>query len=115
MSLVDLIIWLITLYGTVNIIAFSAIMAPVRNWISYKDGKVDDKGRFSGTLRTNFVSKFLTKLMYCPMCLGFWIAIAISLMWKSPTNGVYLLDAFCGSGASWIIYLALIKLQTFKS
>lgn len=111
MNTLEFIVWILCVYGAVNGFAFSNLLANFRNWISYSKITTDEKGNFKGDLRTNQVSKLLTKLMYCPMCLGAWVGVFMSLIWKSPSGGNIIVDFFLGSCTSWIMYLALHKLQ----
>ncbi len=111
MNTLELVVWILAVYGAVNGIAFSALLANFRNWITYSSVTFDEKGQFTGVPRENYVSKLITKLLYCPMCLGAWIGLGISLIWKSPSGGNLLVDFFLGSCVSWIIYLLLHKIQ----
>ena len=108
MNYLDLIIWILAVFGASNGIAFSALLMPFRNWIVYKKGWIIlDNGNIQGVLRTNKIATFFSKLIHCPMCLGFWLGIIFSIIWKSPAGGNYLIDGFVGSASSWIIYLSV--------
>jgi hypothetical protein len=39
----------------------------------------------------------------CPMCMGFWVGLLLSIVWISVT-GNFLLDGFFGLSVSWILY-----------
>lgn len=113
MNLIEFIIWTLSVFGAANAIAFSTIMLPVRNWIAYKSWTQLGDGQIQGVVRTNKLSIWIAKLVHCPMCLGFWVGIFFSLIWKSP-SGNYLVDAFLGSATSWIIYLQISFKQHSK-
>lgn len=105
MNLVELIVWSVAVYGAANGIAFSTLLMPFRLWWQYSSWTVAPDGNITGVKReSNFMLK-MASLFSCPMCLGFWIGIIFSLIWKSPTGGSYIVDAFVGSGAAWLIYL----------
>lgn len=81
--MLDLLLFCLVSFGITNIITISKIAAPLRN----KAKKIHPK---------------LGEFFHCPMCLGFWVGLGLSL-WKSPTN-FFLFDAVLGSTASWLIY-----------
>ena len=45
----------------------------------------------------------LGELLHCPMCLGFWVGIILSLTWKSPT-GNFILDGFFSLSTCWLLF-----------
>ena len=89
-SVVDFLVWSLAVFGAANGVAISNLCQPLRelviNW------------------------PFFGKLVYCPMCLGFWFGGLASLLASSPT-GSLLMDCFLGSSVSWIIYIFLSPRQ----
>ena len=47
--------------------------------------------------------RLLGDLVCCPMCLGFWTGIFLSLVWKSIT-GNFILDGFLSLSTCWLLY-----------
>lgn len=122
--LADFLTFCIAVFGATNIIVASALMKPIRDFITFKEMRKDDKGVLVGvTLRSPVL---LGKLINCPMCLGFWIAIFFSVMVWSPASNVMgksiaynhvlgcLYDGCIGSITSWVAYLSISKLQFGK-
>tara|TARA_Y100000296_G_C4957808_1_gene149447 strand:- start:18 stop:308 length:291 start_codon:yes stop_codon:yes gene_type:complete len=89
-SIVDFLIWILAVFGAANGVAVSNLCAPFRELV---------KDWF-----------FLGKLVFCPMCLGFWFGGLASLLTFSPT-GHLLMDCFLGSSTSWIIYIFITPRQ----
>lgn len=94
----NLIIWFIICYGLMNIIVFSLIFEPLRNYI----GRLGSKWK---------VFNFIHELITCPMCISVWIGFLFGLTIYSPSN-VYLgvaqhcswfLDGLLASGGVWVI------------
>lgn len=106
MNLVEFIVWCVAIYGAVNGIAFSTLLTEFRLWWQFSSWKVTPEGSITGVKRTNFFMLKMASFFSCPMCLGFWLGIITSLVWKSPSGGNYLIDAFAASGSAWLIYLA---------
>ena len=52
--------------------------------------------------------KKLGELFRCPMCMGFWVGMALSF-WISPT-GLIFLDGILGSSVSWLLYCVTWRL-----
>tara|TARA_Y100001937_G_scaffold67142_1_gene91842 strand:- start:540 stop:818 length:279 start_codon:yes stop_codon:yes gene_type:complete len=48
-------------------------------------------------------NKRLGQLVRCPMCLGFWVGMFLSLTWKSVT-GVVFLDGFFSLASCWLLF-----------
>lgn len=84
-ELVKFIIWSLVVFGVVNGVVFSTLLRPPVAWISSK-------------------SKFMAKLLSCPMCFGFWVGMLASFTISSP-SGNFIGDAFLGSCTSWLIFL----------
>lgn len=119
-----LIIFILSCYGGANGIVFSRLLQPLRAWIAYKNYTLDDKGNITtAVLRSGKVAKFFTKLVNCPLCVGFWLGVIFGIFlfspcyqismfntgWQnSPLNiFVYLFDGFLGSASAWILHLLL--------
>ena len=49
------------------------------------------------------LSPRLGELFCCPMCLGFWVGIFLSLTWRSIT-GNFILDGFLSLSTCWLLY-----------
>lgn len=124
-DLVSLVVFILSCYGGANGIVYSRLLHPVRIFIGYKDRKYDAQGNLTeATERVNPVSKFLYKLINCPLCVGFWLGIIYSLgifspcsntMWYPWTfNPVALVfDGFLGSASAWILHLLFFnKMQS---
>lgn len=105
MTLIELIIWAIAIYGTANGIAFSTLLMPLRLYFQYSSWTQDPTGQITGVKRTDKYMLKIASLLSCPMCIGFWAGVFFSLIWKSPSGGNYIVDAFAGSGTAWLIYL----------
>lgn len=115
----ELLIFILSCYGGANGIAFSRLLLPFRLWIEYSEIQYTSEGNFeSGRVRDSRVAKFLTKLINCPLCLGFWLGIMFSLGIYSPCVDVpgirvgfnlisLLFDGFLGSASAWILHLLL--------
>jgi hypothetical protein len=48
--------------------------------------------------------KSLHTFFFCPLCIGFWAGIVVSVFWKSPTGNIFF-DGCLASGASWFIMM----------
>lgn len=96
----DLVIYVLICWGLTNVITKGKIFEPIRNF-------------FFDTPKLHFLSD----LFNCPMCLGFWIGIGLSLLLYSPTAHYLSIipiisavaDGFISSGTCWIIYCLLHK------
>lgn len=119
-----LIIFILSCYGGANGIVFSRLLQPLRFFIAFKSYTLDEKGNLATAIhRTNFIAKFLTKLINCPLCVGFWLGVIFGIFLYSPcyqvsmfSTGwqnspfnifVYLFDGFLGSASAWILHLLL--------
>lgn len=122
--LIELLTFCIAVFGATNIIVAGAIFKPLREFLTFKEMRKDDKGVLIGVTPRKF--SLLGKIVNCPMCLGFWVAIFFSLTVWSPSsclitrsvgfnqfNGC-LFDGCIGSITSWIMYLSISKLQFGK-
>ncbi len=100
--LVDVLVWIMAVFGTTTIVVNSTIMAPVRNLISK-------------------VVPPLGNLVNCFLCTGFWAGVFWSTFHWDPfqqfdTNPILsAIFAGCiGSGAGWIMYLNIFPLMQGK-
>ena len=122
-DLVTLFVWAIGIFGLVNILVVSRMMLPLRVFLTYKGGKIVRADEFTeyieGVPRKNL---FLSKLIQCPMCLGFWLGLFSGFYFYSPTEQIiyavksphfvnYIFDGFIGSCLSWFIYLIINEKQ----
>lgn len=114
MTLIEIFVWCFSVFGAANGIAFSTLALPFRNWVVYKSWTQLGDGQIQGVLRDSKICIWLGKLIHCPMCLGFWVGMIFSIIWKSPSGGNYLIDAFLGSAISWVIYLQIANRQFAK-
>ena len=89
-SIVDFLVWSLAVFGAANGISVSNLFQPIRAYIT--DWPI------------------LGKLVYCPMCLGFWFGGLASYLSFSPT-GSLLMDCFLGSSVSWLIYIFITPRQ----
>lgn len=104
-------------YGGANAIVYSRLLEPVRNFITYESLVYDEQGHVvESTPRSGAIAKFLTKLIACPLCVGFWLGIlfsyfVVSPLFIFPANQynlfTLLADGFYGSASAWIIHLLL--------
>jgi len=96
--LVKFLVFWFASYGAANIIVYSRLFQPFRYWIEFSDIN-------NGIARTNKVAVFLSKLVNCILCSGFWVGVVFSLMF--PISGNLLIDGALASAASWITYLLI--------
>lgn len=120
-----LLVFILSCYGGANGIVFSRLLQPLRFFIAFKSYTLDDKGNLvTAVHRANPISKFLTKLINCPLCVGFWLGVIFGIFiyspcyhiasfstswsWSSGLNPlVYIFDGFLGSASAWILHLLL--------
>lgn len=114
--LTDILVWSFTVFGAANGIAISALLEPLRRWLTYRKVK-PYKQVVDGVEQTfHYVPrkiKWIGKLVVCPMCLGFWFGMGLGQLWFSPTT-FFLSDAFFGSAVAWLIYLQISDKQLDK-
>lgn len=93
----DVLVWLLMSYGMTNIVVFSSIFEPMREWLKTK---------------TNKILNFVSDLVGCPMCFGFWSGIFLSLTLISPSTWLFgvndysnlFFDGILSSGGIWLIH-----------
>jgi len=86
--------WVLAIVGLTTIITQSKLFASIRRVLESRTG-----------------SKFL----YCPMCVGFWVGLVLSLFQFGCCSTRYwlltlLVDGWASSGVNWIVYVVLVKL-----
>lgn len=126
LELYALFVFIISCYGFANIIVNSKLFQPLRFWLMYKTYHLDNSGKITSAVhRSNFVPAFLSKLVNCVMCVGFWAGVLFSLSVLSPCsllptiltfdpisntiqNTVCLIfDGCLGSASAWITHLLM--------
>tara|TARA_R110000772_G_scaffold149693_3_gene260397 strand:+ start:493 stop:864 length:372 start_codon:yes stop_codon:yes gene_type:complete len=114
-SLVELVVWSLAVFGTVNIICVGAIFRPFREWLMYAEvDRTSDEIKLTPRKNT-----LLGKLVNCPMCLGWWVgALWGELVW-SPADSFLVktlmsnfatdmaFNGFLGSIICWLLYLSI--------
>lgn len=101
--MINLFVFIVATYGMTNIIVAGKIFAGIRGWL--------DSGQ-------NQISKQLSNLINCYMCMGFWagifwyvLGIFPSINLNCPSKIVYWLLAGCiGSAGCWATRVILSKL-----
>lgn len=98
--LVSFIIWCLGVYGTANIIVFSTIFKPIREFLNKRIPPIG-------------------KLVTCILCMGFWSGLFWGWIIWSPSEILYLrnwayysvnvfdlvFNGAIGSAVCWLIYL----------
>lgn len=120
-DLTSLIIFFLSCYGGANGIVFSRLLQPMRLFISYSQYTLDEGGNVvTAVARQSSIAKFLSKLINCPLCVGFWLGITYSIGIYSPCSNTMfypwefspvalIFDGFLGSAAAWIMHLLFLK------
>lgn len=120
-DLVSLLVFFLSCYGGANGIVYSRLLLPFRLFIAYKTWKMDDNDRLTAAIaRTSKFAKFMSKLIQCPLCVGFWLGIIYSLGIYSPCSNTMfypwgfnpvalIFDGFLGSASAWIMHLIFLK------
>ena len=94
--------WVLLNYGLTNIVVFSLIFEPVRNFFE----------RLSQTnTKIKWLGMFLSKMTSCPMCFATWSGFFISIIIWSPTHVLFgtptefswFFDGIISSGSVWAI------------
>ena len=86
----ELLVFVLVCYGITNIVCFGRIFAPVRAGVD--------------RLKVEVLSEFVR----CPMCVGFWVGLAVSLAGYGVVHPF--LDGCMGSGASFLLHAASVYL-----
>tara|TARA_R110000868_G_scaffold13711_10_gene63633 strand:+ start:9310 stop:9672 length:363 start_codon:yes stop_codon:yes gene_type:complete len=108
--LVDFLVFWFSCYGGSNGIVFSRLLLPLRLWIQYSKYEFNHAGLIHNQVeRTSRIFKFFSKLINCPLCMGFWLGVIMSLFVVNPSGSSnpigMLFNGFLGSAASWITHL----------
>lgn len=95
------IVWILVLYGIVQIIVESSLFRPVRNFF----------GKY-------FWTQPIYMLISCFICAGTWVAFVLSNIWYSPIHSIFsypaiilgidctfFFDGMFGSCVIWFIHL----------
>jgi len=82
--MLDFLIWIPVSFG----ITFSVTHGKIFQWLR--------EGAFE-------IHQKLGELFKCPMCLGFWVGIFLSLTWKSVT-GFFFFDGFVSLSSCWLLF-----------
>ena len=80
----DLLVWILIAFGITISVTHGKIFNSFRNWIGEK-------------------STFLGDLVRCPMCLGFWVGILLSVTWQGVT-ACPILDGFLSLATCFGLY-----------
>ena len=80
----ELLIWALVSFGITFAVTHGKLFADVRKKAAEKHQK-------------------LGELLCCPMCLGFWVGMFLSVTWKSPT-GNFLCDGFLSLSTCWLLF-----------
>ncbi len=99
----QLFLWMILSYGLMNIMVFSKIFYPTRNYV--------DKLAENPYSPLQGIGKFLSGVLSCPMCFGFHGGWFLSLVVFSPVYEIlgvssyisWFFDGILSSGAVWAI------------
>jgi len=98
MDFLPFFVWSMVVFGFVNGVVNSSLLLPFTAKLANDSSIV--------------VSRF-GQLLWCPMCLGFWVGIGLSLLWFSPvlqssqetfplpSFWAHVFDGFLGSSISW--------------
>jgi len=103
-NIMELLVFICICWGLTNIVSKGRVFEPLRKVI----------GKFPKLF-------YFSYLIDCPMCLGFWVGMLMSVVFYSPTqctlgyNGVLfpVADGFIASGIIWIIYCLLEKCKCY--
>ena len=99
----QVLVWFLMSYGLMNIMVYGSIFQGLRDFLS--------QWGQNKTLPFNFLGKFLSGLISCPLCFSTWGGFVLSLLIYSPTNdmfnipiwGSWFFDGILSSGAVWAI------------
>ena len=99
----QILVWFIMSYGLMNIMVYGSIFQGLRDFLKrWGDNK---------QLPFNFLGKFLSGLINCPLCFSTWSGFLLSLLIFSPTNHIFntplgyswFFDGITSAGAVWAI------------
>jgi len=98
----EYLIWFILSYGLMNIMVYGSIFEGLRNFfLVWGESKAP----------MNFLGRFISGILGCPMCFSTWGGFFLGLAIFSPTHQLYGLpieiswffDGILSSGAVWAI------------
>jgi len=80
----ELLNWIFVCFGITTIITLSKLFEPLRQ-------------------RIKEYSAFFGEMVICNLCMSFWVGLAISFFYYSPTGNIFF-DACLASGSCWFLY-----------
>ena len=100
---IKILVWFIMSYGLMNIMVYGSIFQGLRNF--FKNWENNKHAPFQ------FLGKFLSELISCPLCFSTWGGFVLSLLVFSPTNHIFntplgyswFFDGITSAGAVWAI------------
>ena len=107
-NLIELLVWILVVFGAANGIAVATVLEPVRNFFYPPSQWDSEKEKWLENPKKPW--PVIGKLLQCPMCLGFWLGGLLGLYWFSPSSS-FIGDAFFGSATSWMLYILIQKRQ----
>jgi hypothetical protein len=98
----EILVWFLLSYGLMNIMVFGSIFEGLRNFF---------KEWGESYYPFNFLGRFISGILGCPMCFSVWSGFFLSLVIFSPTFTLFdtplwiswFFDGILSSGAVWII------------
>ena len=98
----EILVWFILSYGLMNIMVFGSIFEGFRNLF---------KEWGDSYYPLNFLGRFISGILSCPMCFstwgGFFLGIVIysptHILFEVPTTYSWFFDGILSSGAVWVI------------
>lgn len=99
----EIIVWLITSYGLMNIMVYGSIFQGLRDF--FKKWGENKYSPFS------FIGEFISGILSCPMCfstwsgflLGFTIFSPTYVLFNTPIEISWFLDGLLSSGGVWAL------------
>ena len=102
--MIEFLVWVLVAYGVTNIVVFGKIFESTRFFFTTWGNEPK--------LKFHNIAKFISELISCPMCFGFWVGVFLNIFFYSPIANIYGLnqiysiffDAVLSSGSVWVIY-----------
>ncbi len=99
----QILVWIIMSYGLMNIMVYGSIFQGLRDFLK--------KWGENKNLIFNFLGKFLSGIITCPLCFSTWGGFVLSLLIFSPTNNIFntpllyswFFDGIISAGSVWAI------------
>lgn len=113
--MIELLIWILAVYGTTTILVSAKITEPLRNWVKFSKSWENEEGKKCVIERENEFAKFCSKILACFLCTGFWVSIFWSIFVWSPSS-IYMInwnplrllfDGCVGACCVWTMFLYL--------